>query len=144
LRRKSPKLPTWEKANAEAEIVMTINFAGSAFQNSLNRRWIAKFAAISLVILAAASAPALANGLNNGRDRAVGHGPAARSSMSIAPGIGTVGGGRLIFGLAVLRDLVGNIARGGPGEGATPHVSPTSDWKGRVNTNICNFQHICQ
>lgn len=123
---------------------MTIDFAGSAFQNSSYRRRIAKFAVISLVTLAAASSAALANAWKDGRDRAVGHEPPARSSLSTAPGIGNVGGGRLIFGLAVLRDLVGNIARGGPGEGATPHVSPTSDWKGRVNTNICNFQHICK
>lgn len=34
--------------------------------------------------------------------------------------------------------------RGGAGEGATPHISPTDDWKGQVNTNICNFKHVCQ
>lgn len=97
-----------------------------------------------LAILGAAYSPALANGWKNGPDRAVSREPAARSRISTAPGIANVGGGRLIFGLAVLRDLVGNIARGGPGEGATPHISPTNDWKGQVNTNICNFRHVCQ
>ena len=43
-----------------------------------------------------------------------------------------------------LRDFVGNIPRGGPGEGSTPHIAPTSDWKGNVNTNVCNFQHVCK
>jgi len=43
-----------------------------------------------------------------------------------------------------LRDFVGNIPRGGPGEGATPHISPTTGWKGKVNTNICNYQHVCK
>lgn len=37
----------------------------------------------------------------------------------------------------IFRDLL-------PGEGSTPHISPTSDWKGQVNTNICNFKHVCQ
>jgi hypothetical protein len=51
---------------------------------------------------------------------------------------------RLLRGLlSAYYDLIQSL-RGGPGEGATPHISPTTDWKGEVRTNICNFQHECK
>ena len=95
-----------------------------------------------LLFFEASSLPAAAGDWKSGQRLEAGRGAVASASSTGAnQGIGGIG---LIIGLGILRDFIGNFARGGPGEGATPHISPTSDWKGQVNTNICNFQHACQ
>jgi hypothetical protein len=115
----------------------------SAFRCSPTGRAAAVLAIIALISLATVASPVLAGGWKGGPDRGANREREASSGASSAQSIG-VGGGRLLFGLSILRDYIGNIARGGPGEGATPHISPTDDWKGQVNTNICNFKYVCQ
>ena len=95
-----------------------------------------------LLLVGASSLPAAAGDWKSGQSRGADRGAVA--SASNAGANQKLGGIGLIIGLGILRNFIGNIARGGPGEGATPHISPTSDWKGQVNTNICNFKYICQ
>jgi hypothetical protein len=97
----------------------------------------------SVLILVTSAPTASAGGWKNGLNRDSKPESAASAGASQAQTNG-IGGGRLLLGFGRLRNFIGNIARGGPGEGATPHISPTSDWKGQVNTNICNFKYVCQ
>lgn len=122
---------------------MTTDFAGSAFRSSPTGRRRAILPIAALVILSTASSPVIAGGWRGGPDSGASKERGAGASSSAGQGIG-IGRGGILFGLAVLRDFIGNVARGGPGEGATPHISPTDDWKGQVNTNVCNFKYVCQ
>jgi hypothetical protein len=103
------------------------------------------------VIFASVTGPSLAK-----ESRGAGDGIGQRSNVqsnatsprsAAANGLETRGipGGGLFTGalLSAYHDAIQRL-RGGPGEGSTPHVSPTVDWKGEVRTNICNFQHECK
>lgn len=126
----------------EAEVAVMTHPTRSAFLCIPTRR-AAVLAITALVSLATATSPVLAGRWKGGPDQGDNREREARVGVSSNRGIG-IGGGRLLFGLGVLRDFIGNIPRGGPGEGATPHISPTDDWKGQVNTNVCNFKYVCQ
>ena len=132
---------------------MTHDFDPWLFRRGGNRN---RDLALAITIVASLSVSAIqadAGGFKNGANRGGFHESAARAAEADA---GPAGGlasnsidsngliGRGLLALGLLRDLVGNIPRGGPGEGSTPHISPTKDWKGQVNTNICNFQYVCQ
>src|SRR5690349_1177535 len=112
---------------------MTTNFADSAFPQSPTRWRATAFAMISIIALGTAISPVLAGGWKDGANRNAVHERGANASSP--QGIGIGGGGGLILGRGflrgILREFIGNLARGGPGEGATPHISPTDDWKGQ-------------
>jgi hypothetical protein len=96
-----------------------------------------------LIALATWTIPAVA-GANSkgGLEAGVGATGAIRGSgVNLGPGP-RIGGGLIVIG--ILRNALGNLSRGGPGEGASAHISPTENWKGVVRTNICNFRYTCQ